>query len=379
LLNIVGVSCKRHGMLRTARLENIIKALECGQIESGSGLNQEMGLPRPGETRWGSHYKIVCNIIAMYPIIRDVLITLGEDTTIKSDWSKIHFMVGAFESFDFVFDAHLMFVILGYTNELSECLQRREQDILNAISLITVAKRRMQQLRSDGWEQFLQKVTLFCNKHGVNVPAMEDNYIPYGRSTRFVQNQRNDDHFRREVYIGVIDRISQELESRFNEVNMELLSCMTAFDPSNSFASFDAQKVHRLAEFYPNDIRGTDLLKLELQLDNYIDVMRQDDNCKGINNIVDLSINLVETKRDKVYDMVYLLLKLVLMLPVATTSVERAFSTMTIIKPKLRNKMCDNLLDDSLVTYIEHGIFEEVKEDDIIDAFFALRKRRPDK
>jgi hypothetical protein len=50
LLNIVGVSCKRHGMLRNARLENIIKALECGQIESGSGLNQEMGLPRLGET-----------------------------------------------------------------------------------------------------------------------------------------------------------------------------------------------------------------------------------------------------------------------------------------------------------------------------------------
>jgi hypothetical protein len=84
------------------------------------------------------------------------------------------------------------------------------------------------------------------------------------------ETKKNDDHFRREVYIGVIDRISQELESRFNEVNMELLSCMTAFDPSNSFAAFDAHKVRRLAEFYPNDIRGTDLLKLELQLDNYI-------------------------------------------------------------------------------------------------------------
>jgi hypothetical protein len=41
--------------------------------------------------------------------------------------------------------------------------------------------------------------------------------------------------------------------------------------------------------------------------------------------------------------------------------------------------MCDNLLDDSLVTYIERDILEEVKEDDIIDAFFALRKRRLDK
>jgi hypothetical protein len=71
---------------------------------------------------------------------------------------------------------------------------------------------------------------------------LQESPSAYGRPTRFVQNQRNDDHFRREVYIGVIDRINQELEGRFNEVNMELLSCMTAFDPSNSLAAFDAHK-----------------------------------------------------------------------------------------------------------------------------------------
>jgi hypothetical protein len=161
LLNIVGVSCKRHGMLQNARLEQITKALDCGELETGTGLHQEMGLPRPGDTRWGSHYKTVCNIISMYPSIHDVLATLGNDTSHRADWTKIHFMEGAFESFEFVFIAHLMFVILGYTNELSQCLQRREQDILNAISLVNVAKNRMHQLRSSGWDQFLQKVTLF--------------------------------------------------------------------------------------------------------------------------------------------------------------------------------------------------------------------------
>jgi hypothetical protein len=51
---------------------------------------------------------------------------------------------------------------------------------------------------------------------------------------------------------------------------MDLLSCMSAFSPSHSFASFDAQKVRRLAEFYPNDFSNNNLLQLELQLDNYI-------------------------------------------------------------------------------------------------------------
>jgi len=202
LLNIVGVSCKRHGMIRNSRLESVMKAIECEELETGSGLNQERGLPRPGDTRWGSHYRTIVNIISMYPTIRDVLITLGEDPTQKGDWPKIHAIVGVFESFDFVFAAHLMLIILGYTNELSECLQRREQDILNAISLVRVAKARMQKLRSNGWDQFLQRVTLFCNKHGVQVPAMDGQYVPYGRSARFAQNQTIDDHFRKEVFIG---------------------------------------------------------------------------------------------------------------------------------------------------------------------------------
>lgn len=210
-----------------------------------------------------------------------------------------------------------MYIILGYTNELSECLQRREQDILNAISLVNVAKKRMQELRSDGWDNFLERVISFCHKHGVDVPAMDGDYIPYGKSTRKARarKQTNDDHFRREVYIGVIDQISQELDNRFDEINMELLSCMVAFSPSNSFQSFDAQKLRRLAEFYPKEFSKNNLLKLELQLDNYIDDIRQDDEFQGLENIVDLSVKLVETKRHKVHDMVYQLLKLVLLLP----------------------------------------------------------------
>ncbi|KAG2538902.1 hypothetical protein PVAP13_9NG371900 [Panicum virgatum] len=313
---------QRHDMLRNARLEN-------------------MGLPRPGDTRWGSHYKTICIIIIIYSSIHDMLIELGADKAYKDDWTKIHFVFGAFESFEFVFFVHLMYVILGYTNELSECLQRRDQDILNAISLVNVAKSRMQELRSNGWDNFLQKVTSFCIKHGVEVPDMDGAYVPYGKSARYARarNQTNDDHFRREVYIGVIDQISQEFDNRFDEINMELLSCMSAFSPSNSFASFIARKT----------------------------------------TLFDLSVKLVETKRHKVYDMVYLLLKLILLLPVATASVERVFSALVLVKTKSRNKIADTVLDDCLVTFIERDIFFQIDEDDIMETFMSLRKRRINK
>jgi hypothetical protein len=61
---------------------------------------------------------------------------------------------------------------------------------------------------------------------------------------------------------------------------------------------------------------------------------------------------------------------------VATASVERVFSAMVLVKTKLRNKMGDSLLDDYLVTFIERAIFFQVDEDDIINTFMSLRKRR---
>ena len=50
---------------------------------------------------------------------------------------------------------------------------------------------------------------------------------------------------------------------------------------------------------------------------------------------------IVKTKMHNRHDVVYKLLKLVLVLPVATASVERIFSAMNYVKNKLRNKMGD--------------------------------------
>jgi hypothetical protein len=152
---------------------------------------------------------------------------------------------------------------------------------------------------------------------------------------------------------------------------------MTTLNPSNFFALFDAHKVRRLVEFYPNDFASSDLLRLEMQLDNYIDDMRRENSFQGINNLVDLSVKLVQTNRHNIYDLVYLLLKLVLILLVATTSVERAFSTMNFVNNRLRNRMNDGILDDCLIIFIERDVFN-VKEEYIINCFMTIRWRMLD-
>ena len=93
-------------------------------------------------------------------------------------------------------------------------------------------------------------------------------------------------------------------------------------------------------------------MKLDLQLDNYIDDMRQNDIFKGIVNLAHLSVKLVQTNRHRLYDMVYMLLKLVWLLPIATTSVGRVFSTMASVETKKKNKLGDALEFGWLFSYI---------------------------
>jgi hypothetical protein len=58
--------------------------------------------------------------------------------------------------------------------------------------------------------------------------------------------------------------------------------------------------------------------------------------------------------------------------PVSTTTTERSFSAMKIIKTKLRNKMDDGFLGDSMTVYIERDISASISSESIIDDFKSL-------
>jgi len=76
------------------------------------------------------------------------------------------------------------------------------------------------------------------------------------------------------------------------------------------------------------------------------------------------------------YDIVYKLLKLVLVLPIATAGVERIFSAMNTIKNKLRSKMGQDFLNNCLTTFIEREFFLQAKDEDIINYFQAMKDRK---
>ncbi|KAI3513615.1 hypothetical protein L1887_20951 [Cichorium endivia] len=209
-----------------------------------------------------------------------------------------------------------------------------------------------------------------------SVVDMKDAYYN-GFSRRRGLQVNNLHHYQVDVFKAVIDMQLQELNHRFNEVNTNLLLCIACLCPSESFKAFDLDKIMEMATLYQEEFPTEyDLRVLEVELGNYIKDVREDERFNHLKSIGDLAQKMVEEKKHIIFPKVYLLLKLALILPVATASVERAFSAMKLIKTDIHNKMGDQFLSDSLVSYVEKSVLESINNDTIMKIFQNIRPRR---
>ncbi|XP_016560344.2 uncharacterized protein LOC107859759 [Capsicum annuum] len=266
--------------LRQAQAEKVQEALNMGEIETGKGLNQELGLARAANTHWGSHYKSFTNFISMFSSITDVLDTIVVDSKCVEEKTRATGYLRTCQTFKVAFILHLIRDTLAITNELNEFLQKKEQDIANVVLLFKVVKKRLQDLRDEGWDPLIKNVSAFCV----------------------------------EVFFKIIDWQLQELNDRFNEVRADLLIGVTCLYPVDSFSNFDINKILRMTESYLDDFGENIMVTLKNQLETYIvDVRDVDERFSNLKGLGDLSEELFA-----------------LLLSVATATVERAFSAMKV-------------------------------------------------
>ncbi|CAJ2651446.1 unnamed protein product [Trifolium pratense] len=202
LVNFIRSSNKRQELLRDKQVAEFAQLIVDEEIETGSGLNQQSSIARAGDTHWGSHFRNLTSVMRLYGSIVRVLEEVGEDSTFKKH-GETTLLLDLLQSFDFIFMLYMLVEILGFTNDLSVALQKRDQDLINALSLVNATKQELQEMREDGWEELISKL--------------------------------------------------HELNARFDEENTELLQCVSCLSPSSSFARFDAKKPLRMVELYPND------------------------------------------------------------------------------------------------------------------------------
>ena len=303
IVNTVNASCKRHDELAQEQHDNIVSQLESGEIFSGRGKNQATNLVRPRDTQWGTHNKALCRFIEMWTSVLHVLENIHDDAENLTQRTTAGGLISQMESFEFVFILHVMIKLLGKTNELSQCLQRKDQNIVLAVSLIGITLRQLQDIRENGWDQLLKDTNDFCVKHNIILPNMDDTIPARGRSRgRGGQMVTYYHRFRYEIFNVLHDQIITELNNRFAERSTQLLRCIDCLDSRNSFANFDEDKLVQLAELYAADFSIYEIsFVLRNQLETFIADVRADPSFVSCNDLGNLAVKMVQTGRNIVF------------------------------------------------------------------------------
>ncbi|XP_026381667.1 zinc finger MYM-type protein 1-like [Papaver somniferum] len=255
IVNLVTSSSHRFGDFQSAQEDEIAKRLASGELETGKGANQIGTLPPATDTRWSSHYGSVCSLIDKFEASTTIDHIGASDPKVTPKVGEAQSISEEMRSFRFVFVLHLMFKIMGITEILCQGLQKKTQDIVNAMALVSNRKVLLRELKEEGWENFITTVVKFCGAHGVETPNMEARYMMgTGRSCQQRDNITVDHHYRVDIFTATIDFQLSELDHRFPEDTMELLILSSCLDPRDSFKSFDVDSLCSLAKkFYPLD------------------------------------------------------------------------------------------------------------------------------
>ncbi|KAI3523499.1 hypothetical protein L1887_01674 [Cichorium endivia] len=373
VVNVVCASCKRKDMVRENYRERVQKAIGNNELETGRGLNQETSLIRAGDTRWGSHLKTIASLMNLFPEVIGVLDYVKEEGATLSNRNQAQGILSYFKTLEFVFYLHLMHEVLNLTGILSKHLQKKDQDIVEAASLVRGTMNALKALRATGFEKTLAKVFSFCHKHDINIVDMNENYVTSRNRRTNVTNQY---HFEVDIFNTVVDMQIIEFGDRFSEISTQLLEYMGALSPCDSFANFDKTKLLKLSELYKKDFDDSERMQLEGELEIYYHSLHNDDRFTSLKGIADLSCLMVATGKHRSYPLVYRLLKLALVLPVATATVERCFSAMKLVKTDLRNKMGDDYMNDALICNFEKEALMKVNIEDVMDRFQKMCTRR---
>ncbi|KAL4579117.1 hypothetical protein LXL04_015252 [Taraxacum kok-saghyz] len=166
-----------------------------------------------------------------------------------------------------------------------------------------------------------------------------------------------------------------------DECNKEQMSVVLRFvnkdDPKSANEPFRSVDVcHLVDKYYPQDFSVYEKDLLQIQLQHYeVDVV-QNAEYKQLKSISELCQWLIKTGRVPNFHLIYRVATLILILPVSTATTERSFSAMNLVKTRLRNKMEDEFLNDSLVLYIEREIAEKIDLEVVLQDFKLAGDRR---
>ncbi|OMO77763.1 Zinc finger, TTF-type [Corchorus olitorius] len=155
--------------------------------------------------------------------------------------------------------------------QTSQEIAKNRLRLKTSIDAVRCTKALIRNLRDHGWETLLDTVKTFCGNYDIEAPNMDSLFSKSRARSRLQKNSVTmEHHYKVDVFFATIDRQLNELNSRFNEQAVQLLTLSSALDPRDGFKLFETNAVCSLVEkFYPSDFTEQEKILLKYELQHY--------------------------------------------------------------------------------------------------------------
>lgn len=269
-------------------------------------------------------------------------------------------------NFKFLVSVCVSSKLLSYTYHLSEYLQTKNIDLVNALDRVNQVTIQLQILRDNATDEF-NKIYEEVNRLGglINVEESMPRICITQRNRQNVPFQSTKEFYRRTVFIPHLDDILLSLNERFLS-HHEIINSLQYVLP-NMIVDKPYSNLKTAITFYQNDLKGyDDIIEAEYQL--------WQSKWNLVESRPSTAIEALHQCDQLMYPNMYELLKILSILPVSTATAERSFSTLRRLKNYLRNTTSESRLVGLALLSIHRDV--DITDDMVLDKFSNSGKSR---
>lgn len=322
------------------------------------------------ETRWVErHESILIFVEGYFEIVSALEVLMTEENDKVAN--PLH---KSLCTFSFIINICIMEKILGITYFISKFLQTENMDLVTAMDSIKSTVTQLQSIRNeDIFKRIFDKASKIAEQVGVSptIPRVVGTQIY--RANYEIHNNESISYYRQSIFYPYLDDMIMSLNERFSS-NTGLLESLSHLLPSKmSNSTFN--KVKPAFDFYKEDLLSNANGDMYEQL-----LISEFDfwKLKWLNeeNIPNNPLDALSKCNENFFPNIFILLKILSILPVTTSSVERSFSSLKRIKTYLRNSTGESRLNGLALMNIHRDI--QIDYNTITDMFASKKDRRLD-
>ncbi|XP_028395699.1 uncharacterized protein LOC114519730 [Dendronephthya gigantea] len=316
-------------------------------------------VPKLCPTRWSSRVETLSALLAKYSSVLKTLEQIADQSN-GEPRGNANAYIRLMESPQFIVALVVVQSILGFTAEVTKILQAKECNLGEAYAEVNRAKECIRTARADdSWNKVWERIQTVGNAVEVEITKPRTARNQRHRANSGNANQTCEDYYRINVYYPFIDRVVEEIETRFAFEHKGLLAAQTLVPVY--LKTLTVAKLDDIKEFFGKFLTFTQLSGFDTEIvrwkQKFVDVPLKEKPKNACDAI---------TKCDAAfYPAISKILTIFLTVPVGSVCCERSFSALRRLKLWTRASMGEERLSGLTMLMINQDSSNIPTADDV--------------